>query len=685
VSLEGARRVAAHATVGFAFGAAAIGGALPGAAVGLFAVAFAASLAWPGRLGRAGAGAATGATGLSFAVLAFAWLAGLLDLVPAATSFAVALAANRLVARKRAADDGLLYLSALLMLAGGAALTADLAYGLFFAGFSLSATSALTLSHLSRSVEEAQATRRQAAALASRRLFAGVFALSALGLAGALAVFFAFPRFTAGVWARSRGQGGAAATGFSSAIRLGGAGPLKSDARVLLHVAVAPDPGRERLDLLWKGKSLDRYDGRAFVSTARRASAQARRRFEVGPDQSGASTLEVEVRPAAQTSAAFAPQGAFLLADPRRVPPAPFSAGLAFLHLTRDSAGDFEVEPSPGGAFAYSARAALGARPELSGRGASYPDAIREQYLQLPPLDPRIPELAARWTEGFSDPYDKARAIERALGAFAYSAELPGEEAADPLASFLFERRAGHCELFSTAMTVLLRASGVPARAATGFYGGERAGEGTYILRAGDAHAWSEVYFPGVGFAPFDPTPPAGRRASQSRTSAFFADLYDQAEALWLSTVVDFGYREQARAVKGALRLLSSGLERFQDRGGDGAARPLQVVGAAAALALAGLAARLLWKRSRGRTRRRRPEDPAAKVYRALLRRLARRGIEKAPGQTPRELAARLLAEGRAEAREVGALTERYLAARFGARRLGRAELRELWRRVRAL
>lgn len=677
--LERARRAATHATAGFAFGAAASGGDLPGGAVALFALSFVASLVFPGRL-RWAARLATPVTIVALVFLASAWIFGSLDLVAAATAFAAALAANRLVARQRAADDGMLFLSALLMLAGGAALSADLSYGLFFAGFSLSATSALTLSHLARSAEEAQATRGQAAALASRRLFAGVFALSALGLLGALAVFFAFPRFTAGMWARARGRG-SAATGFASAIRLGGAGPLKSDARVALRAAVSPDPGSERLDLLWKGRSLDRYDGKAFVSTAA-GSGQLRRRFELSPGPGPTSAFEVEVRPAAQTSAVFLPQGADLLADPRRVPPAPFIAGVPSLQLRRDAAGDFEVVPAPDGAYAYSAHAALGGRAALAGRGASYPEGVREQFLQLPPLNPRIPALAARWTEGLSDPYDEARAIERALGAFEYSSELPGEEA-DPLAAFLFERRAGHCELFSTAMTVLLRARGVPARAVTGFYGGERVAPGAYVLRAGDAHAWAEVYFPGVGFAPFDPTPPSGRRASPGRASALLADLYDRAEVFWLSAVVDFGFRDQARAVREGLGALSRGLQRFQGRSGAGAARPLWLASAAAALGLSALAARALWRSHPYRARRRRPIDPATELYRGLLQRLARRGVAKSPGQTPREFVALLWAAKRAEAREVSAITERYLAARFGARRLDRAELRELWRRVR--
>lgn len=682
MSLDWARRIAAHATAGFAFAAAAQGGELPAAVVALFAFAFLASLAFGERLGEGRGGLFTALAALAFAGLVGAWLTGAIDLVVAATSFATALAANRLLSRQSAADDGLLYLSSLLMLAGGAALTADLWYGALFALFSLSATSALTLSHLSRSAQEAQATRRQADALASRRLLGGLFALSGLGLAGAIGVFFAFPRFTTGVWVRGRGEPArGAASGFSGAIRLGGAGPLKSDPRIVAHAALRPDPGLDRLGLLWKGRSLDRFDGRNWSSTA--GAAQARRLWELAAGAGDPVALEIEVLGSAM-GVAFVPEGAQAIWNPHRVPASPASAGLPSLQLLRDSAGDLRLAPAPGGPYGYSVSARLSVRPEVAGRGTSYPRALTEGLLQLPGLDPRIQALADRWTTGLSDPYDKARAVERELLRFRYAAELPGT-AADPLADFLFERKEGHCELFSTAMTVLLRASGVPARAATGFFGGERIGPGLYALRAGDAHAWTEVYFPGIGFVPFDATPSAGRSASPPRASAFLADLVDRAESFWRTTVVDYGLSDQLRAASAALHSLGRGLERLQGRGGPGLVLPLRLLAAAAALGLATWAARSLW---RGRATARSPlagVGPDVALYRALLRRLARRGLAKRAGQTPREFAARLAADHRGEAAEVAAITERYLASRFGGVQISRDELRALRRRVRAL
>src|SRR5204863_9121503 len=93
------------------------------------------------------------------------------------------------------------------------------------------------------------------------------------------------------------------------------------------------------------------------------------------------------------------------------------------------------------------------------------------------------------------------------LSKFRYTLELPSQRQKDPVAFFLFERKAGHCEYFASAMAILLREEGVPSRIVTGFRGGEwNELTGNFIVRAKDAHSWVEVYFPGVGWYAFDPT-----------------------------------------------------------------------------------------------------------------------------------------------------------------------------------
>src|SRR5262249_15046520 len=147
---------------------------------------------------------------------------------------------------------------------------------------------------------------------------------------------------------------------------------------------------------------------------------------------------------------------------------------------------------------------------ELRALPAVYPVQVIHTYLQLPPLDPRIKALADQISSNSKNPYDKAANIQRYLiSHYGYTLDLSGTHGDDPLADFLFVRRAGHCEYFASAMTVMLRAEGVPARYVTGFSPGEYNDVGgDYIIRESDAHAWVEVYFPQYGWLPFDPTPP---------------------------------------------------------------------------------------------------------------------------------------------------------------------------------
>src|SRR2546425_282770 len=142
--------------------------------------------------------------------------------------------------------------------------------------------------------------------------------------------------------------------------------------------------------------------------------------------------------------------------------------------------------------------------------GSAYSSEILSTYLQLPEgLDERIPGFAREITKNSPTPFDKALYIESYLRTrYAYTLNLTGKPGQDPLAHFLFETRAGHCEYFASAMAIMARTIGIPSREVNGFLPGEYNDlAGDYIVRASDAHSWVEVYFPGNGWQVFDPTP----------------------------------------------------------------------------------------------------------------------------------------------------------------------------------
>src|SRR5215212_2781340 len=148
---------------------------------------------------------------------------------------------------------------------------------------------------------------------------------------------------------------------------------------------------------------------------------------------------------------------------------------------------------------------------QLRSAGTAYPEEIESKYTQLPPtgLD-RTRALAARLTEGTANPYDAVLKMNEYLkSTYPYDLSIPPQgKDMDAVEYFLFEQRRGYCEQFSSSLAVMARSRGIPARVATGYAPGEyNPFTGLYDVRASDAHAWVEVYFPRYGWTTFDPTP----------------------------------------------------------------------------------------------------------------------------------------------------------------------------------
>ena len=116
--------------------------------------------------------------------------------------------------------------------------------------------------------------------------------------------------------------------------------------------------------------------------------------------------------------------------------------------------------------------------------------------------------LARRLSAGTTSELEVVRRVEAYLtgGRYRYTTDVD-EPGPDPLLEFLFKTRAGYCQHFAGAATLLLRVAGIPTRVVSGFATGRRTGQDTYAVRDEDAHAWIEVYFPGYGWVPFNPTP----------------------------------------------------------------------------------------------------------------------------------------------------------------------------------
>ena len=145
---------------------------------------------------------------------------------------------------------------------------------------------------------------------------------------------------------------------------------------------------------------------------------------------------------------------------------------------------------------------------QLRSAGMQYPQWIKDRYLEIPDnVKPDIKDLAAKISTSQDDPYDKAQAITNYLRAnIQYAASLTEPPVGqDPVLWVLFDYKKGFCNYYASAEVLMLRSVGIPARLAVGFAQGQyQAGE--YIVRQRDAHAWPEVYFPGIGWVEFEPT-----------------------------------------------------------------------------------------------------------------------------------------------------------------------------------
>ena len=171
-------------------------------------------------------------------------------------------------------------------------------------------------------------------------------------------------------------------------------------------------------------------------------------------------------------------------------------------------------EPAaPGKSYTTVGTVSAAAVPTLLNSGTAYPQSIVESYTELPAtLPPEVAELAKQVAGNARTPYEAARRIEQHLRRnYSYTLEPPPAAARrDAVAAFLFDQKAGYFDQFSSAMAVMLRTMGIPARVATGFVLDPNDVDSVtkqYTVTEQRAWAWPEVYFPNLGWVEFNPTP----------------------------------------------------------------------------------------------------------------------------------------------------------------------------------
>jgi transglutaminase-like putative cysteine protease len=578
-----------------------------------------------------------------------------------------------------------------------AILTVDTAFLVFFLVFMILAISTFMALEMRSSAEAASAAPLEPGTQAARRLrtalgaTAGVLAVASL-LMGAV-IFFLLPRFSAG-YLSSYNLQPTLMSGFSDDVELGEIGEIKKNSSIVMRIQVEGDASAAET-MHWRGVVLTNFDGRRWFTDEREIRT-------LTPGENGWFSLplaegetqrrttrllySVLLEPIATNSLFYA--------DEPTATRGGFTGQESALSLRRS----FLAVDSTGSVFnpfhnysrlSYEGLSLMPANTPADLRAAStaYPESVRGRYLQLPPLDPRISALAQQITANLSSPFDKASAIAAYLRThYSYTLDLSGTPpTADPLPYFLFTRRAGHCEYFASAMTVMVRSLGIPARYINGFLPGEYNDVGNdYIIRASDAHSWVEAYFPGYGWITFDPTPPAAE--SPKNWSARLGEYWDWFQLTWSEWVINYDFAHQFQLVQNVERTSRTWTEQMRarwDAAHDAAvARMLNaqtrllrwphhvalgvaLLAALAALILLGPARkrlRMAWQMRAGRGEL--SPHLATLHYQKMLQLLERRGLRKTPAQTPLEFATSI--GPREIAAPVVQLTALYQAARFG-------------------
>ncbi|MBC7931683.1 MAG: DUF3488 domain-containing protein [Rubrivivax sp.] len=550
--------------------------------------------------------------------------------------------------------------------------------------------------------------RRDRKARAMRRLPLAALSLFLLIFGLALPIFLVTPRSAESVLAMYGGAASTGFTGFSDQVTLGDIGRLNESNQLVMRVRVGGQGASRTEGLRWRGVALDRFDGRRWTQSGEAIPsfpAFDGNRFRLGTtDDLGRLTTQTFFVEPIDTPVIFAAPRALAVQG-------------AFQYLKRDRDDGLASRPHPLERITYTVYSDTFEPPTERLRSDRMPDPsgattnLRrpvEDYLQLPSsLDTRIGSLAWTVTQqaGARNTYDAARAIEAHLnqnaydGRYGYSLQMRAS-GPDPLADFLFNVRAGHCEYFATAMTVMLRTLRIPARIVNGFQPGEyNPAADAFIVRQADAHSWVEVYFSETdSWVTFDPTPSGGRPAgtSGSGLSGSLRRYADAFELFWIQHVLAYdrqGQRTLARTIQSQISNYRIAATQSADdlnarlsawwgskQGGIGGAlgvvtSPLVLAPVTALFVVVGLVwlrRKGLLKFGRGGKGARAANAAVVEFYERMADMLKARGHNRRDDETPLEFA------GTINSPEVLTITRAYNRVRFGAQDLSSTEAAEV-------
>ena len=415
------------------------------------------------------------------------------------------------------------YFMSLLQLIITSELSLSIAVGGVFVGFLLVFMSALIISHFMNEGSLGKVGIRRPVAL-----------ISLVALCMTAVFFVTVPRVSGGLWGRKASHG-IKTVGFSDSVNFGSFGEMLDNDTIVMRAELSGP----RLPLYWRGVTLDYFDGNSWSSTykyniflnKRDGWFDMRQGF---PSQTSASGQEQ----ALEQRIILEPMDNNVLFGIDSVA----AISMRGYGVTRDTADSAYMIDKADRRISYTVRSMSSEQwhPVLR--------SLKVDYMQLPDAGmKRIGELARSITANLDTDLARASAIERYLST-TYKYSLTTTRPAEGVSAmeyFLFEERQGYCEHFASAMVLMLRSVGIPARIVNGFYGGEENEYGGYVIvRQRNAHSWVEAAIDGY-WERFDPTPPV-----PSGLSSFFGSAADAIRMGWYRYIIGFSYSDQVLMVQ---------------------------------------------------------------------------------------------------------------------------------------
>ena len=480
------------------------------------------------------------------------------DLLPAGIHFLVVLLDIKLLTLQQRRDYRHLYAISLMAILAAAALTTDAWYVPVFLLYLLTAVWTLLLYHLTQETGETTAVVTPSSTAVclmtspgriTHRFFWLTNGTAVLTITLTLAIFFLIPRIGAGVLQKTSGEA-LRTTGFSDRVDLGTIGSVKQDPQIVMRIELPDQPAVEKDRLYLRGLAYDQYNGQSWShSGTRRRSLNlvADGTFLTRP--AGRRLPDSQSIPIRQDILLETLDTAVLFA-------APFAELVSgeFLTVQADAMSGLHLPFPPSSRIRYSvtSQAPRLVADERIASILAYPDSIRSHYLQVPVGSEQVAGLAYRVSQQATTPFERTLAIQQhLLENYRYSLEADTTTLSHPLEEFLFTRKTGYCEHYATAMVVMLRAVGIPARLVTGFLATEWNEYGSYFtVRQRDAHAWVEVYFPHSGWITMDPTPTVSAAVITTRWEPL-SQLGESLRLKWDRLFVHYSAKDQLAVVHG--------------------------------------------------------------------------------------------------------------------------------------